>query len=52
MGRSPFASASKTNLTLDLTAERKAADSWVRLTFKLPADTDLSDSARLLRTRV
>ena len=57
MGRSPFTPASKTNLNLDLTAERKAADSWVRLTFKLPADTDLSgigalaSDPRLIRGR-
>jgi soluble lytic murein transglycosylase len=42
MDRPPFSPPAKTNLDLDLPAERKAADSWVRLTFKLPADTDLS----------
>ncbi len=42
MGRAPFAPPLKTSLNLDLAADRKAADSWVRLTFKLPADTDLS----------
>jgi soluble lytic murein transglycosylase len=41
-GRVPFASPAVTNLEFDLTAERSAADSWMRLTFDLPADTDLS----------
>jgi soluble lytic murein transglycosylase len=42
MGHAPFTPPAKTNLNPDLTAERKAADSWMRLTFSLPADTDLS----------
>ncbi len=42
MGVPPFDPAANVNLQPDLAAERKAADSWVRLTFKLPADTDLS----------
>ncbi len=42
MGVPPFDPASNINLQPDLAPERKAADSWVRLTFKLPADTDLS----------
>lgn len=41
-GRAPFESPSAANLTFDLTVERKAADSWVRLTFNLPAETDLT----------
>ncbi|HEX2697040.1 MAG TPA: tetratricopeptide repeat protein, partial [Anaerolineales bacterium] len=41
-GLAPFAPPASTNLNLDLATERKAADSWVRLTFNLPADTDLS----------
>ena len=40
--RAPFTPPISSNLTPDLTTERKDADSWVRLTFKLPADTDLS----------
>jgi len=41
-GRAPFAPASGTNLEFDLTAERQAADSWMRLTFNLPPEADLS----------
>jgi soluble lytic murein transglycosylase len=42
MGRLPFSPSPVTNLNIDLASDRKAADSWVRLTFKLPTDTDLS----------
>ncbi|MCL4528241.1 MAG: transglycosylase SLT domain-containing protein, partial [Chloroflexi bacterium] len=42
MGRAPFAPPSSSNLKVDLLAERKAADTWMRLTFNLPSDTDLS----------
>jgi soluble lytic murein transglycosylase len=42
MGRPPFAAAPRVDLSVDLAAERRAADSWVRLTFKLPPNTDLS----------
>jgi soluble lytic murein transglycosylase len=42
MGRDPFASSSQTNFNFDLTSERKDADSWMRLTFNLPAGTDLT----------
>jgi soluble lytic murein transglycosylase len=38
----PFAPPAVSNLGYDLAAERSAADAWVRLTFNLPADTDLS----------
>ncbi len=41
-GQAPFSPPIKTNMTFDLTAERKDADSWMRLTFNLPAGTDLS----------
>ncbi len=41
-GRQPFVSPPTTNLNLDMSAERKDADSWVRLTFNLPAGTDLA----------
>ncbi|HUI88833.1 MAG TPA: transglycosylase SLT domain-containing protein [Anaerolineales bacterium] len=47
LGQDPFASASKTNLSFDLSAERKDADSWMRLTFNLPAGTDLSGPGSL-----
>ncbi len=46
-GRQPFAPPTKTNLQMDLPVERQAADSWMRLTFKLPADTDLSGPGTL-----
>lgn len=42
MDKSPFTPAVGNNLQIDRAAERKAADSWVRLTFNLPSDTDLS----------
>ena len=42
MGVPPFDPPAAVNLQPDLAAERKAADSWVRLTFKLPPETDLS----------
>ena len=41
--RAPFAPATTVNLTPDLAAERASADAWVRLTFNLPADVNLSD---------
>jgi soluble lytic murein transglycosylase len=40
--RAPFTPPISSNLTPDVQAERKDADSWVRLTFNLPADADLS----------
>lgn len=40
--RAPFAPAAHTDLEVDLGAERQAADSWMRLTFNLPPETDLS----------
>ncbi len=46
-GRAPFAPPATTNLQVDLTAERAAADSWMRLTFKLAPDTDLSGPGAL-----
>lgn len=46
-GRQPFASSSQTNLQVDMGAERSAADAWMRLTFKLPADMDLSGTGTL-----
>ncbi len=38
----PFTPPISSNLAPDLQTERKDADSWVRLTFNLSADTDLS----------
>jgi soluble lytic murein transglycosylase len=40
--RAPFIAPISTNLTPNLEAERKDADSWIRLTFDLPPETDLS----------
>jgi len=41
-GRTPFTPATHTTLEVDLAAERQAAASWMRLTFSLPPETDLS----------
>jgi len=40
--RQPFQAPISVNLTPNLESERKDADSWVRLTFNLPLETDLS----------
>ena len=40
--RAPFAPTIAGNLSPDLAAERVAADAWVRLTFNLPANTNLT----------
>jgi len=37
-----------TNLTVDLTTERTEAEAWLRVTFNLPTDTDLSTPSALL----
>lgn len=42
-----FQPSAGTSFILDLPAEHAAADSWMRLTFNLPADTDLSGPAQL-----
>ncbi len=36
------------NLTVNLTAERTEAESWLRVTFNLPSDTDLNNPGALL----
>lgn len=41
-GRAPFEAPLSMNLLPDMTRLRADADSWVRLTFNLPADTDLT----------
>lgn len=46
-GRPPFAPPTTTNLQVDLASERKAADAWMRLTFKLSPDMDLSGPGTL-----
>lgn len=40
--RAPFASPVSTNLVLNIEDERKDAASWIRFTFNLPPETDLS----------
>jgi soluble lytic murein transglycosylase len=47
MDRVPFAPPPSSNLTLDLAAERRDADAWVRLTFNLAAETDLTGPGAL-----
>jgi len=37
----PFDPPASSNLAFDLAAERPAADTWMKVTFSLPADTDL-----------
>lgn len=43
----PFESLETTNLNPDLARERKDAEAWVRVTFNLPADTDLTGPGTL-----
>jgi len=40
--RAPFTPPTSSNLTPNLQTERKEADSWMRITFKLPAEKDLN----------
>lgn len=47
LGRAPFESAPIVNLDVDLANERVEAAAWVRLTFSLPAETDLSGPGTL-----
>jgi soluble lytic murein transglycosylase len=47
LGRAPFAPASLVNLEVDLAKERIEAASWVRVTFSLPPETDLSGPGAL-----
>jgi len=46
-GRVPFESAASVNLNPDLEQERKKAESWVRVTFNLPPETDLTGPGAL-----
>jgi soluble lytic murein transglycosylase len=46
--RSPFAPPPATNFNVDLASERTQAESWLRVTFNLPTDTDLSSPGLLL----
>ncbi len=47
MGRAPFETPASTNLNPDLVQERKDADAWVRITFGLPPETDLTGPGAL-----
>jgi len=47
MGRAPFESPASTNLEPDLVQERKDAEAWVRVTFNLPPETDLTGPGAL-----
>jgi soluble lytic murein transglycosylase len=47
MERAPFESAPSTNLETDLLKERKDAEAWVRVTFGLPPETDLTGPGTL-----
>ncbi len=46
--RSAFTPPPATNLSVDLPAERSQAEAWLRVTFNLPTDTDLSGQGALL----
>ena len=48
VNRPAFEPLPAVNLTMDLTAERADAESWVRVTFSLAPDTDLSTPGALL----
>lgn len=47
MERVPFESAPSTNFELDLLKERKDAEAWVRVTFGMPPETDLTGPGTL-----
>ncbi len=47
LGRAPFEPASLVNLEVDLAKERVEAAAWVRVTFSLPPETDLSGPGTL-----
>ena len=42
LGRAPFESPASTDLNPDLVKERQDAEAWVRVTFGLPPETDLT----------
>jgi soluble lytic murein transglycosylase len=46
--RSAFAPPPATNFKVDLATERAQAEAWLRVTFNLPTDTDLSSPGALL----
>lgn len=47
MGRAPFETPPSTNLNPDLAQERKDAEAWLRVTFGLPPETDLTGPGEL-----
>jgi len=47
IGRPPFESSASVNLNPDLAQERRDAEAWVRVTFNLPPETDLTDPGDL-----
>ena len=47
VGRAPFETPPSTNLNPDLAKERKDAEGWVRVTFNLSPETDLSNPGTL-----
>ncbi|HET9589233.1 MAG TPA: tetratricopeptide repeat protein [Anaerolineales bacterium] len=47
LGQAPFESPPTTDLDPDLAKERKDAEVWVRITFELPPDTDLTGPGTL-----
>jgi soluble lytic murein transglycosylase len=47
LGNVPFAPPTTMNLNPDLAQERKDAEAWMRVTFNLPADTNLSGPGTL-----
>jgi soluble lytic murein transglycosylase len=49
MGQAPFTDPPSYNLDIDMQAERREAASWLRLTFNLPADTNLDGPGPLLQ---
>lgn len=46
-GKTPFQPPANTNFSPDLEKERKEAEAWVRVSFNLPPDTDLSGPGTL-----
>ena len=47
MGRAPFETPPSTNLNPDLEQEQKDAEAWLRVTFNLPPETDLTGPGAL-----
>ncbi len=49
LGNNPLQSPPVVNLDIDLVQERKDAEAWMRITFDLPAETDLSHPGALVQ---